>query len=160
MANLGSFGAAVREYEPDDREYDTFDFCGETFTVVGEIPPFLELKFAAALAGKVDGLDGDAVLYESLQYALTVPEHTTDGKTIPADTTQWDRFSRTAPKLEDGEWFTALVMRLLGAQAGRPTKRRSTSASGSSPTSPSSSSSSSPSLDSPDSPPAVAASAG
>lgn len=160
MANLGSFGAAAREYEADDRELDTFEFCGETFTVVGEIPPFLELKFAAALAGKVDGLDGDAVLYEALQFALTVPARTVDGKPVPADASQWNRFSRAAPQLEDGEWFTALVMTILAAQAGRPTRRRSGSSAGSSPTSPSSSSSSSPSPDSPDSAPAAVVSAG
>jgi hypothetical protein len=75
MASLGTFGAAVREREPN-AEPDTFEFCGETFTVHGTIPSMLHLTIAAAWAGKVSAFEGDAALFEALRHALTVPRST------------------------------------------------------------------------------------
>jgi hypothetical protein len=150
MGHLGSFGAARREFEPP-AEPDTFDVCGETFTVVGEIPAMVELTLSAALGGKVSGLDGDSALYEALRHALTVPEHDVDGKTVPADASEWERYRKVtiAHRLEDG-WLTALALNIMSAQAGRPTVRRSTSSDGPSRTGTSSNSSSSDSPDAPD----------
>lgn len=153
MASLGSFGAAVREHDPAV-DPDTFDFCGQTFTVHGQIPGMLELTISAALAGKVSGVDGDAALYEALRIALTVPGRETDGKKIPADASQWERFYRLAiDQRAEGELLTALVLNIVGAQVGRPTERRSTSQPGPSPTSTSSNSSASASPASPPSSP-------
>jgi hypothetical protein len=149
MASLGTFGAAVREREPN-AEPDTFEFCGETFTVHGTIPSMLHLTIAAAWAGKMAAFEGDAALFEALRHALTVPASDAGGTKVPADASQWDRFYRLAIDSDvEAEWLTALVFNLMAAEDGRPTERRSTSSTGSSPTSPSSSSSSS---DSPVSP--------
>lgn len=146
--NLGSFGAALREYEPP-AEPDDFEFCGEKFVVRGEIPSMLHLTIAAALAGRIGALEGDTALFEALRHALTVPERKTGGETIPADDSEWQRFHRlSANTLVDTEWITSLVLNIMAAESGRPTVRRSTSSTGSSPTSTSSNTSAS---DSPDS---------
>jgi len=160
VGSLGSFGAARREYEVP-AEPDTFDFCGETFTVRGTIPSMVHLSVAAAWAGKISGLDGDAAMYEALRYALTVPERKVDGKTEPADKSEWERFRKLAVTANvEGEWLTALTFNLMSAESARPTVRRSTSSDGSSPTSTSSNTSASDSPALPDSSPAVTASAG
>lgn len=139
MASLGTFAAAKREYEAS-AEPDTFDFCGETFAVRGTIPSMLHLTVAAAWAGKIPAFDGDAALYEALQHALTVPDRTVDGKTIPADTSEWDRFYRLSIDQDvEGEWLTALVFNIMAAEDARPTRRLSTSSTGQSSTGTSSS---------------------
>jgi hypothetical protein len=144
VASLGTFAAAAREYDPDAHAPDTFEFCGETFTVRGTVPSMLHLMVAAAWIGKISAFDGDAALYEALRHALTVPEHTVDGKTIPADISEWDRFYRLAiDRNVEGEWLTAILFNIMAAEDARPTVRRSTSSSGSSPTGTSSSSSAS-----------------
>lgn len=149
MASLGTFGAVVREYEPPT-DPDTFELCGETFRVVGEIPGMVELKLGAALTGKLGGLEGDAALYEALRHALTVPEREADGKLVGADASEWDRFCEVATtKGASGDWLTALVLNILSAQLGRPTVRPSTSSDGQPPTSTPSNTSSSPSPDAP-----------
>jgi hypothetical protein len=161
VASLGSFSAAAREYDPDAAEQDTFDFCGETFTVHGEIPAMVELTITAALAGKATGMDGDGAMYEALQIALTVPEHQADGKKVPADAAQWERFNRLAIQNDvPSETLTAIALSIVGAQVGRPTKQRPGSSPGPLPTSTSSSSSVSATPDSPPSSPAAAGSAG
>jgi hypothetical protein len=144
VASLGSFGAAVREYDPDGFEPDTFEFCGETFTVRGTIPSMLHLAVAAAWSGKVTGLEGDGSMFDALRHALTVPERKADGKTIPADASEWERFYQMAIEKDvEAEWLTAVLFNIMASENGRPTVRRSTSSTGSSPTSTSSSSSSS-----------------
>jgi hypothetical protein len=148
VASLGSFGAAAREFASDNREPDTFELCGETFTVRGEIPGMLHLTIAAAWSGKVSAFDGDAALYEAIRHALTVPERQVDGKTVPADDSEWQRFQElTIEKHVEGEWITAIAFNIMAAEDGRPTERRSGSSTGSSPTSTPSSSSSSDSQD-------------
>jgi hypothetical protein len=143
VTSLGSFAAAKREYEAP-AEPDTFEFCGETFTVRGTIPSMLHLTVAAAWAGKISAFEGDAALYEALKYALTVPERTDGGKTIPADTSEWDRFYRLSVDRDaEGEWLTAIVFNIMAAEDARPTERLSTSSTGQSSTGTSSSGSAS-----------------
>lgn len=151
MASLGSFGAAIRELDPDV-EHDTFDFYGETFSVVGDVPAIVELTLTAALAGKVNGMAGDAALFETLRHALTAPEREQDGKTVPADSSEWQRFYRlAAAKRAESDVLTELAYNIVGWKVGRPTEQRSTSESGSLPTT---TNSSSPASGSPDSAPA------
>jgi hypothetical protein len=146
MASLGSFGAAVREFDPDG-ERDTFDFFGETFVVEGVIPSMLHIQLGAALAGKIAEIDGNAALYEVMRCALTKPERQVDGETEPMDESQFDRFFRLAvQKRCDLDDLLTLVFKLFGAQAGRPTEQRPTSPDGSLPTSTNSKSSASDSL--------------
>jgi hypothetical protein len=143
MANLGTFGAAVREFDPDD-ERDTFDFFGETFIVEGVIPAMLHIQLGAALAGKIAEMDGNAAMYEAMRCALTKPERQVDGKTEPMDESQFDRFFRLAvQKRCDLHDLLTLVFKLFGAQSGRPTEQRPTSQPGSLPTSTNSKSSAS-----------------
>jgi hypothetical protein len=157
MASLGSFGAAKREYEPAQSEPDTFDFCGETFTVKGPIPGMVHLTVAASIGGKTTGMDFAAAILQAIQHALTAPA--TDGQ--GEDNSEWLRFYQVAlaNDVETTE-LRNLVYELVGADTGRPTVRRSGSSTGSSTTSTSSSSSSSDSPDSPDSNPDSPASAG
>jgi hypothetical protein len=149
MASLGTFGAAVREFDPDG-ERDTFDFFGETFVVEGVIPAMLHIQLGAALAGKINEIDGNAAMYEAMHCALTKPERQVNGKTEPVDESQFDQFFRLAvQKRCDLDDLLALVFKLFGAQAGRPTEQRPTSQPGSLPTSTNSKSSASGSQDSP-----------
>jgi hypothetical protein len=144
MASLGSFEAAAREYAPDGADQDTFDFYGETFVVTGTVPAIVELTITAALAGKASGVDGDAAMYEALKSALTVPARETDGKTVSADPSAWERFYGLAlTKNAPSELLTAITFNIMGAQLGRPTVQRSTSSPGPLPTSTSSNSSAS-----------------
>jgi hypothetical protein len=141
VASLGSFAAAKREHEPS-AEPDTFEFCGETFTVRGRIPGMLQLTVGAWFSGVVGGNEGAAALREVIRRALTAPDS--------EDDSEWQRFYELA--LESGvdtEDLAEVAYVILGAEAGRPTGRRSTSSTGSSPTSTSSSGSAS---DSPASP--------
>lgn len=140
MASLGSFGAARREQQPD-RERDTFEFCGDTYTVHGTIPAMLELEISAGLAGKISAVASDTAQFEALQIALTGP----DGDE------QWQRFKRSAIDNAVGaDDLSRLTLTLCGWQLGVPTVQSPTSSDGRLPTSPSSSGSAS---DSPDSPP-------
>lgn len=156
MASLGTFAAAKREYEPP-AEPDTFEFCGETFTVKGTIPGMVHLTVAAAFSGKVTGVDFAAALLEAIRHALTAPAAADKAE----DDSEWLRFYELAveQKIEPEE-LRDLTYVLVGADTGRPTVRRSGSSTGSSATSTSSNSSSSDSPASPDSIPDATASAG
>lgn len=157
MASLGTFGAAKREYAPAETEPDTFEFCGETFTVKGTIPGMVHLTVAAAFSGKVGGVDFAAALLEAIRYALTAPA---DGD-MAEDDSEWLRFYELAVAQDVAqEELRDLAYALVGADTGRPTVRRSGSSTGSSATSTSSNSSSSGSPASPDSSPDATASAG
>lgn len=143
MASLGSFAAAAREYEPS-AEPDTFNFAGETFTVRGPIPGMAHLAVGAAMSGKISGADYAAAVMEALRHALTAPAADVDGEAVPEDDSEWLRFYRVAiERCVETEQIAEVAYSLLGAEAGRPTERRSTSSTGSSPTSTSSSNSSS-----------------
>jgi len=157
MASLGTFAAAKREYEPATTEPDTFEFCGETFTVKGTIPGMVHLTVAAAFSGKVGGVDFAAALLEAIQHALTAPA---DGDAAE-DESEWLRFYELAVAQDvDTTELRNIAYALVGADTGRPTVRRSGSSTGSSGTSTSSNSSSSATPASPDSSPDVTGSAG
>ena len=157
MPSLGTFGAAKREYAPAEAEPDTFDFCGETFTVKGSIPGMVHLTVAAAFSGKVGGVDFAAALLEAIRHALTVPANDDEDE----DEAEWLRFYALAVDQDvDTTELRNIAYALVGADTGRPTVRRSGSSTGSSATSTSSNSSSSDSPASPDSSPDAAASAG
>lgn len=157
MANLGTFGAAQREYAPAEHEPDTFEFCGETFTVKGTIPGMIHLTVAAAIGGKVTGVDFAAALLETIRHALTAPA---DDDTAE-DESEWLRFYGLAVEQDvTKEELRNIAYVLVGADTGRPTVRRSGSSTGSSATSTSSNSSSSATPDSPDSSPDDKGSAG
>jgi len=157
MANLGTFGAAKREHEPAQSEPDTFEFCGETFTVRGTIPGMVHLTVAAALSGKVTGVDFAAAVLEAIRHALTVPAAGDEAE----DDSEWLRFYGLAIEHDvEAEELRNISYVLVGADTGRPTVRRSGSSTGSSATSTSSSSSSSDSPASPVSSPDDTASAG
>lgn len=160
MTNLGSFGAARREYEPPT-EQDTFDFAGETFSVRGPIPGMVHLTIGAAVGGKVTGADFAAAVMEAIRTALTAPAHETDGEPVAEDDSEWLRFHQHAvDRCATAEDLRDLAYELLGADTGRPTGRRSTSSTGSSPTGTNTSSSSSATPASPPSSRAAADSAG
>ena len=137
MANLGSFGAAVREADPR-AEKDTFEFCGEQFEVKGEIPPMLMLQLGAAASEKIEQTEGMAALWEAMRCSLT----------SESDGSEFQRFYKLAVTNYVGlEDLIALAMALFEAQAGRPTVQQPASLGGPLPTSPSSSTSPSPSQD-------------
>lgn len=135
MSHLGSFGAAVRELDSSAPK-DSFEFFGETFTVVGIIPPVLMLQLGAAATGKIEDQEGLAALWEAMRCSLNADE---DGK-------DFDRLYKLAVRHRcDLEELMKLAMALFEAQAGRPTGGPSGSSLGASTTSPSSNTSSSPS---------------
>ncbi|MFI5833215.1 hypothetical protein ACIA5A_06010 [Micromonospora sp. NPDC051300] len=145
MANLGSFGAAIREADPR-AEADVFDFCGEQFTVVGKLPPMLMVQLGAAATGKIDEQEGLGAIWEAMRCSLTVPERLADGVSVPADPSAFGRFYRLAvERCVEVDDLIALTMALFEAQAGRPTEQRPDSPVGSLPTSTSSNTSPSPS---------------
>jgi hypothetical protein len=151
VGSLGTFGAAEREYRTADQDDpDTFDLLGETFTVRGTIPAMVEIGVAAALSDKVSGVEGDALLFEALRYALSAPRRDENGHPMAADESEWQRFRAFAAERDvEAEWLTQILLNIMGAQVGRPTERRPGSSSGPLPTSTSSNSSAS---DSPASP--------
>lgn len=141
---LGSFGAAVRELDPD-AERDTFDFFGTEFTVHDVIPPMLMLQLGAAMTGKVGDVEGNAAMFEALRCALTRPGTDDVGR----DESQFDRFYRLAVDLKcTTNELIKLVFALLGGQVDLPTEQLPDLPDGQLPTSASSSSSAS---DTPDS---------
>ena len=144
MPSIGSFGAAVRELDPD-ADPVTFDFFGETFTVHDVIPPMLMLQLGAAVAGKVGMMEGNAAMWQAFRCALSRPERDgADGGTVAADEAQFDRFYMLALRKRcDVDSLVSLVFALVGAQADLPTERQPTSPDGRPPTSESSNSSSS-----------------
>lgn len=145
MASLGSFGAAIRELEPDG-ERDEFEFFGETFTVEGMIPGIVDLKISAGMSGELSRTESYAAVFEGLRHALTKPAE--DG--AEPDESQWERFYLLASQRRCELYeLIKLCMHILGTQAGRPTGQRSTSAPGSLPTSTNSSSSATPSASPP-----------
>jgi hypothetical protein len=145
MASLGSFGAAVREIEPDG-ERDTFELFGETFTVEAAVPSVVLMKFCAGLVGQLSGIETDATMYELLRHALTKPPAKEGAK---PDASQWERFYELAAsrKCKSDDLIT-LVLAIAGAQAGKEHGQSPTSEGGSQSVGTSSNGSA---LDSPDS---------
>lgn len=146
MTKIGSFGAAVREFDPAG-ERDTFDFFDVTFTVHGVIPPMLMLQLGATMTGKISEVEGNAAMWEALRCALTVPGDR-DRKIRPDDA-EFDRFYRLAvDRTCTTDELIKLVFALMGSQAGLPTEQLPASQDGQLPTSANSNSSAS---DTPDS---------
>ena len=126
MASIGSFGAAVRELDPD-AERATFDFFDTEFTIHGTIPPMLSLQLGAAMVGKVSELEGNAAMYEAFRCCLTKPA----AGDVKADDAQFDLFYRLAVDRRcTTDELIRLVFALLGAQADLPTERQPTSQDG------------------------------
>lgn len=128
MADLGSFGAALKELDPN-REKDSFTYFGEKFEIVSALPPMLIFQLAAAMTGKVDETEGMAALWEAFRIALGDDE--------------FNRLYRIAvDKRDSTEGLMTVVMAIYQNDAGRPTVQPSDSSAGLSSTSPSSSPSS------------------
>jgi hypothetical protein len=144
---LGSFGAAVREFDPAS-ERDTFDFFDREFTVHGVIPPMLMLQLGAAMTGKVSEVEGNAAMWEALRCALTTPGDEDAGRR--PDDAQFDAFYRLAVDRRcTTDELIKLVFALLGVQADLPTEQPPASQDGRLPTTGSSNSSASNTPDSP-----------
>lgn len=147
MAKLGSFGAAIRELDPDS-ERDTFDFFGSEFTVHGVIPPMLMLHLGAVMTGKIGEIEGNAAVWEALRCALTVSG--SDDDRTPPDHSEFDRFYRLAVRRRcTTDELLKLVFALLGVQIAFPTEQLPASPDGPLPTGESSNSSASDTQDSP-----------
>ena len=128
MADLGSFGAALKELDPD-AEKDTFAYFGEKFEIVAVLPPLLMFQLAASMTGKVDENEGMAALWEAYRIALG-----DDG---------FNRFYKLAIEHKDSnEGLMTVAMAIYQNDAGRPTVQPSDSSAGLPITSPSSSPSS------------------
>jgi len=141
MAKLGSFGAAVRELDPDS-DRDTFDFFGETFTVHGVIPAMLMLRLGAFMAGELGAIESNAVVFKALRHALTIPAD--PASKTPADSSQFDKFEDLAlAKRCDFDELIKLSFALVGILIDFPTEQPPTSADGPLPTGETSSSSAS-----------------
>jgi hypothetical protein len=118
---LGSFGAAVREIDPDS-EHDTFDFFGETFIVHGTIPAMLMLRLGAFMAGELGLIESNAVVYKALRHALTVPAN--PGTKALANSSQFDKFEDLALVNEcDFDSLIKLAFALTGILIDFPTEQ-------------------------------------
>lgn len=149
MAKLGSFGAAIRELDPE-AERDTFDFFGHEFTVQGVIPPVLMMHLGAVMTGKIGEIEGNAAVWEALRCALTV-SGSDDGTVVP-DHSEFDRFYKLAVRRRcTTDELLKLTFALLGVQIDFPTEQPPTSPNGQLPTGETSNSSASDTPASPDS---------
>jgi len=143
VTHLGSFGAAVRELDPD-ADKDTFEFLGHTFTVYGAMPEILKWQLASAVAGNGTMASLRAAEWSALMAALT--KQTEDDE----DVTEFTRFYLLAVEKKANEQsLQELVTKLFEVQAGRPFEEPPGSSAGQSETSPSSNGSSSTPPDSP-----------
>lgn len=130
MGHLGDFGAAVKELDPN-AEKDTFNFFGEKFEIIEELPPMLIFQLAAAMTGKVEETEGMGAMWAALNVSLGEDEFARLYKLAVA-------------KRADIQSLMELVMTLFQASGGeRPTASAPDSLAGPSTTSPSSSTSSS-----------------
>jgi hypothetical protein len=130
MVHLGSFAAAKREATRSTEDQDTFDFCGERFTVVADMPGILQFQLGAAVTGVIGEEQGLGACWEALRHGCGE-----DG---------FKRFYRLAvDNAVTTEDIMRIVMALFEAQTGRPTQEEPNSSPGPTSTSPSSSTSSS-----------------
>jgi hypothetical protein len=148
MAHLGDFGAAVKELDPN-AERDTFNFFGEKFEIVDDLPPMLIFQLAASMTGKVAEEEGMGAMWSALNVSLDEPDlEPWDGEgkdPRPAPKKQFAKLYKLAVSQKaDIPSMMELVMNLFQASGGeRPTAQVSDSQAGLSPTSPSSNTSSS-----------------
>lgn len=128
MADLGSFGAAIKELDPN-AEKDTFTYFGKKFEIVSALPPVLMYQLAAAMTGKADETEGMGALWQAYRIALG-----DDG---------FNQFYKLAVDNKDSnESLMTVAMTIYQNDAGRPTVQPSDSSDGQYITSPSSSPSS------------------
>ncbi len=126
MGHLGSFAAAKRELSRKPEDVDTFDFAGENFSVVNELPAMLMLQLGACVTGKISEAEGFAAMWETLRISL--------------GDDAFNRLFRLAIDYNaDIDNLMKLVFVLFQQQGGRPTQAASDSPPGPSSTSPSSS---------------------
>lgn len=117
MASIGSFEVAARRAE--GVEPDTFDFCGETFTVSDQIGIIPLGRFAKAATSGLDSseMEGMAAMIDLLGDAV-----------IDADR---ERFLNTAAKNHaSADDLMPIVQAVVQAQTARPTQRSSDSSAG------------------------------
>jgi hypothetical protein len=125
---IGTFGAAVREFDPDS-ERDTFDFFGREFVVQGVVPPMLMIQLGAVMTGKIGEVEGNAAMWEALRCAMTAPGDRPDDS-------EFDRFYRLAVDRRcSTDELIKLVFALIGTQADLPPEQLPASPGGSLPTS-------------------------
>jgi hypothetical protein len=125
VTHLGDFGAAIKELDPN-AEKDTFNFFGEKFEIIAEMPPMLIFQLAAGMTGKVAETEAMGAMWATLNVCLGE-----DG---------FNQLYKVAvDRKADLESLMELVMNLFQASGGeRPTVQVSDSQAGLLPTSPSS----------------------
>jgi hypothetical protein len=119
MANLGEFGAAVRDAS-ESREPDVFTFYGEQIKVADAVGAMPLLRFAAIADSGVDAeeMAGLAAMYELLRDCI--------------DNEDWPRFQRLAADNKvPADTLMEVCRTVYEAITGRPTNRPSESADGS-----------------------------
>lgn len=132
MPSIGSFTVAKKvisgELSGEPAEPTTFDFEGETFTVIDYEPsalPMMELSDAIQSGVEEDSTPALAAMYQMLQHCIAESD--------------WPRFRRTAmasrATVDD---VMPIVSAVWEAVTGRPTGRPSASADGPSTTGPNS----------------------
>ena len=118
MANLGNFGTAKRDADPN-YEPDTFEFYGESFEVARRVGgmPLLDFAEVATNGTEAEELEGLAAMKALLRDCL-----------VPGD---WARFQKVAQEnkseLAEMMKICAVVYETVSA---RPTERPSDSADG------------------------------
>lgn len=120
MADLGAFGAAKAELD-DDRERDTFTFCGVEFTAADTIDPLALLEFGEAAASGLDDNDpaGLAAVLALIRSSV--------------DEADWPKFRKTVRQHRPPvDALMAMAMAVVQRETGRPTQPVSDSSSGSS----------------------------
>ena len=116
MADLGSFGAALKALDPN-AEKDTFTYFDEKFEIVSALPPMLMFQLAASMTGKVDETEGMAALWEAMRIALGDDE--------------FNRLYKIAvDKRDSTEGLMEVVMAIYQNDSGRPTVQPSDSSDG------------------------------
>lgn len=118
MPNIGTFGAAAREADPEV-EPDTFGFFGETFEVADRVGAMPLLRFAsvAEQGTQAEDLAGLAAMHELLRDCLASGE--------------WPRFQKVAADNKaSAEELMAVCGAVYQAVTGRPTRQPSDSSDG------------------------------
>lgn len=118
MASIGSFDVAVKEADPN-KEADTFDLAGETFTVADQIGIVPLGRFARAAMSGADSaeMEGLAALLDTVE-SLVIPEDV-------------ERLMRVATeKRVDGDVLLNIIKAVMEAKTGNPTSSPSDSSGG------------------------------
>lgn len=122
MANLGEFGAAKQEADPN-KERDTITLCGEVFPVADAPDPLAMLDFgeAAAAGFDMESPEGLAAIKGLIRGSI--------------DEEDWTRFRAVVRRHRPSPAaLMELAMAVVQREAGRPTEQPSDSSGGSSTT--------------------------